>query len=274
MNIYECIERVGGTDKSEQPLDKILDDGGYTAIFRSIACVGDSLSSGTLEAVDEKETHTYHDCFEYSWGQYLSRMTGAKVYNFSCSGMTAMEYQRSFGNHINAWLPEKAAQAYILALGVNDLSNAFKHPLGSIEDIDLQDYTNNKPTFAGWYGKIVQRYKEIQPNAKFFFVSMPRSDLDSEEKAKERKNHAKLLHDMTKIFSNAYVIDLNQYAPVYDKEFREKFYLHGHLNPLGYQLTAKMIASYIDHIIRSAPKAFRQVGFIGKPQYSNQLDLE
>ncbi len=136
--------------------------------------------------------------------------------------------------------------------------------MGSINDIDLEDYRNNKPTYAGWFGQIVQRYKEIQPNAKFFFISMPQEWADTEAKIAQKKAHADLLYAMTGIFQNSYVVDLNKYAPVYDRSFAEKFYLHGHLNPMGYQLTAKMIASYIDYIIRQDPKAFRQVGFIGK----------
>ena len=273
MNINEYVQNTGKTmSKDEKPLDRIVDDGGYTAIFRTIACVGDSLASGEFEALDENGVRSCHDYYEYSWGQFIARMTGVTVYNFSRGGMTAKQYTESFASAINAWMPEKAAQAYVIALGANDINRGFD--IGSVEDIDLTDYNNNKPTFAGYYGQIIQRYKEIQPQAKFFFVTMPRSDGDDAEKAEKRRAHAQLLWDLTKIFSNSYVIDLNTYAPVYDGAFREKFYLHGHLNPMGYQLTAKMIASYMDYYIRKDPKAFRQVGFIGKPQYSETLDNE
>lgn len=37
----------------------------------------------------------------------------------------------------------------------------------------------------------------------------------------------------------------------------------GHLNPMGYALTAKMTASYIDYIIRHNTEDFKEVGFIG-----------
>lgn len=60
------------------------------------------------------------------------------------------------------------------------------------------------------------------------------------------------------------MIDLNKYAPVYDEEFKRRFYLGGHMNPMGYILTAKMTMSYIDYIIRQHPEDFAQVGFIGK----------
>ena len=51
--------------------------------------------------------------------------------------------------------------------------------------------------------------------------------------------------------------------PVYDDKFREKFYMLGHLNPMGYVFTAKMVASYIDYIIRHNMRDFNEVGFIG-----------
>ena len=54
--------------------------------------------------------------------------------------------------------------------------------------------------------------------------------------------------------------------------FKEKFYLYGHMNPMGYVLTAKMVASYMDYIIRSHPTEFSQVGFIGTEYYDKKLD--
>ena len=70
---------------------------------------------------------------------------------------------------------------------------------------------------------------------------------------------------LTAVFSNSYVIDLYNHAPVYDAAFRDKFFLGGHMNACGYILTAKMMASYIDYIIRHNIDDFKQVGFIGTP---------
>ena len=36
-----------------------------------------------------------------------------------------------------------------------------------------------------------------------------------------------------------------------------------HMTPTGYLLTARMIASYIDYIIRDDYQAFKTAGFIG-----------
>ena len=262
------IDDITNIRTDELPLDNLLENGGYTNIFPTIACIGDSLSSGEFEYVDPNNNRFFIDKFEFSWGQYIAKMTGNKVYNFSRGGMSAKEYMESFGQDNNLFSLDKKASAYIIALGVNDLL-CLNMPLGDTKDIDISNYQNNKDTFAGWYGQIISKYKEINPHAKFFFVSMPKEN-NIDDSIKEK--HSKLLHDLTKIYTNSYVIDLYKYAPIYDEEFKNKFYLEGHMNPAGYYLTAILISSYIDYIIRKDFKAFKQVGFIGCKEYKSELD--
>lgn len=241
--------------QNEQPLDRIVPNGGFTAIFRTIACVGDSLSSGEFEA-DAGEGSSYHDYYEYSWGQFLGRACGSKVYNFSRGGMTAKEYCDSFADFNRFWDPSMAAQCYVVALGVNDLIGQ-KKPLGKIDDT-----AEDGDTFAAYYLQILNRLRAIQPRAKFFLVTMP-DEGELEENREIKAAHAALLHEIAEKFDNTYVIDLFAYAPKYGKDFHEKFYLRGHLNPMGYQFTAEMIGSYIDYIIRHNMNDFKEVGFIG-----------
>ena len=251
--------------EGEKPLDILLEDGGFTSIFRTIGCVGDSLSSGEFEGKrSEDAPNSYHDFYEYSWGQFIARRTGSKVYNFSRGGMTAKEYMESFAEKNDFWAEDKKCQAYIFALGVNDILHC-KMPIGDIEDIDLDDYTKNKDTFCGYYAAIIQRLKLIQPRAKFFLMSMPRDVNREHDEAK--RLHAELLYKLAELFDNTYVLDFFKYAPVYDEDFQRRFYLAGHLNPMGYKLTADMVMSYIDYIIRSDPESFLQVGFIGTDFY-------
>ena len=253
--------------KGGDPLAELLPDGGYTAIFRRIACVGDSLSSGEFETVAEDGRHSFHDVYEYSWGQYLARMTGATVYNFSCGGMTARMYCESYAEENGFWDAGKACQAYIIALGVNDCLN-LGGEVGSVEDVDFSDPENNKKTFAGYYAKIIQKYRALQPYARFFLVTMPKDSYhDNEHLRKVKAEAAALLHAFAEKFPYTYVIDLYAHAPDYDTSFYEKFGLNGHLTPAGYLLTAKMIGTYIDYIIRSDLPAFKQVGLIERPEY-------
>lgn len=261
MNIkdyYACPE--------EKPLDRIPADGGFAGIFRTIGCIGDSLSSGEFESLDAEGKKGYHDMFEYSWGQYLGRLIGSKVYNFSRGGMTAIEYCKTFAEANHYWDEDKLCQCYIIALGVNDLFGR-KMPVGSIADINFDDCEkNNQETFAGWYAKIIQRLRALQPKARIFLVTMLHDGGEEHDRIVDM--HAELLHEMAKCFEFTYVIDLAKYGPLQDAEYRRNFYLGGHLNAAGYLLISRMIAAYMDYIIRNNPEDFTQVGFIGTPFFN------
>lgn len=258
MDIARFMAKPG-----EHPLDNILENGGFTGIFHTIACIGDSLASGEWETRNADGTWRYYDMFRYSWGQYIARMTGATVYNFSRSGMSASEYMNKFAIEKDYWNQKYASQAYIVAMGVNDITGilAGDIEMGSMADV-ADNWRDCKKTAIGYYAAMILRYKEISPDAKFFFVTQPRGNV------KEDRNHlqdvqAELLYQLAGKFGNCYVIDLRKYGPVYDDAFREMFYLHGHMSPMGYQLTAKMISSYIDFIIRNNPEDFLRVGLFG-----------
>lgn len=247
-------------DKAEKPLDRLVDSYSNTAIFRTMAFVGDSLSSGEFEFCDENNHHQYYDFYEYSWGQHIARKNGLKAYNFSRGGMTAKEYCESFADNMRFWDPQFACQCYIIALGVNDIHNAGQE-IGTVDGICREDYTKNAKNFIGYYAQIIQRLKTIQPRAKFFLMTMPK---ETSRRVQEKTvAHRKALYELAEFFDNTYVIDLYEYAPVYDDEFKKKFFMGGHMNPMGYVLTAHIAASYIDYIIRHNPEDFKEVGYIG-----------
>lgn len=81
---------------NERPLDRLVEGYSNTSIFRTMAFIGDSLSSGEFETLDGDGKRSYYDLFEYSWGQYIARHNGLKAYNFSRGGMTAKEYLEGF----------------------------------------------------------------------------------------------------------------------------------------------------------------------------------
>lgn len=252
--------------ENEKPLDTVSENGGYTAIFRTIACIGDSLSSGEFESDAGDGKSNYHDMFEYSWGQFIARMCGSTVYNLSRGGMTASEFCQSFADNMGFWNAKYASQAYIVALGVNDLFGQ-NRTIGSTADICDDDPEKNETTFAGYYAKILQKMKKIQPRAKFFLMTMPKESHDNEERTQKKLAHRTLLYDFAKKFENTYVLDLYEYAPVYDEEFKRCMFMRGHLNPMGYLYTARLVSSYIDYIIRKNPEDFAEVGFIGTSLY-------
>lgn len=166
------------------------------------------------------------------------------------------EYLDSFAEKNAFWGKDKACQAYVIALGVNDI---YGHDMeiGTIDDVDVNDYNNNKANFIGRYATIVSRYKEISPDAKFFFVTFPNSDTPS----RDDKTHGmiKALYSLSEVFDNSYVIDLYKYGPVFDRKFEKNYFLRHHMSPAGYNLFAHLIDSYIDYIIRHNPDDFKFV---------------
>ena len=189
MNILEYMG-----DENERPLDRIIEGGGFASLFRTFACVGDSLASGEFETLDADGNKSYHDLFEHSWGQYMARAMGSKAYNFSRGGMTARVYMESFADEMDFWNPDKAGQAYIVALGVNDISMNLREgwPLGSMDDVK-PDWRDNGKTFAGYYAAIIQRYKAISPDAKFFLLTMPVDPERVPERVPLEEEHARLV---------------------------------------------------------------------------------
>ena len=260
MEIYLTMDYPVFNDPNEKPLDRLLPDGGFCPIFRRIACVGDSLSSGEFQLMGEDGKWKFYDKFEYSWGQFIARTCGNTVYNFSAGGMTAKWYLH-FAEDMGYWNPDKKCQAYIIALGVNDLCNQHQE-VGDINDVDIDNPGNNPETFAGYYAEIIARYRKIQENPFFFFMTMPQGAPDDPVRAEYKLRHHELLNAFARIVPNAFVLDFYKFARPYDKQFNELYYLNGHLNPCGYLLTAKMVMSYIDYIIRHDVKKFELVGMM------------
>ena len=247
-------------NENEKPLEKLLPDSGFCGIFRTIGCVGDSLSSGEFQTPKGDGKWGYTDMFEYSWGQFIARAAGSTVYNFSKGGMTAKRYMTVFADEKGFWDPKLACQAYIIALGAND-QRELLCPMGDVSDVSADE--NHYPdTFGGHYCAIIRRLKTIQPNAKFFLMTMPRT-LDPVRNAKV-EHLANIIYKVAETFDNCYVMDFYKYAPVIDQLWKDKFWLNGHMNPMGYIMSAKQIMSYMDYIIRHNTKDFDMVGFIGK----------
>lgn len=258
-------------DQSELPLETLVSDGGYCGIFRTVGVIGDSLSSGEFEGTDENGNTTWTDMYDYSWGQVMARDTGSKVYNFSKGGLTAegfLTWTSDMASNpdklgFGAFDADKKCQAYIIALGVNDLL-VRNEPVGTKADININNPEQNADTFAGWYGAIISKLKAIQPDARIFLMTMPQDGNDDETAKALRKAHRDLLFDMEKLFGEyTYVLDFNTYAPVYDSAFKNQYYLGNHMNPAGYVQTARMVESYIDYIIRHNSADFAKIGFVG-----------
>lgn len=246
--------------EGENPLEKLVSDGGFCGIFRTIGIIGDSMASGELESYTEG-IQGFHDFYEYSWGQYMARTLGNKVYNFSKGGMTAKEFEENFAAECGAYSHEKLCQAYIIALGVNDSNRGFE--VGDVEKAFQENPSSANQSFLVYYARIIKSIKVRQPRAKIFLMTMPLPKT-SKEQRERRNSYNEGIRVLAEKYTNTYVLDFERYAPLLDEKFRKTFY-RGHMTATGYLVVAKMVMSYIDWIIRNNHDDFAEVGLIGTP---------
>ncbi len=268
-------------EKKFNAFTDLVPDGGMTAILRTVGVFGDSLASGEQEYTKEDGTNGYYDIYDLSWGQFMARKCGIQVTNYSRGGMTAYGFQ-GLAHQRMAWEHGHEHQAYILALGVNDsrrIDDLYKGEFGTMEDVDFDNHENNKGSFVGYYCKIIQQIKKVQPYARIFVTTIPKS-FEEEECAKTdevaakvkgiRDKHAEFLRDLPNHFDRLYVIDLRaQDYYINTEEFNRKYRLGGHLSNMGYKFFGDVFATYIDHIINEKPQEFSSVGLLGTP-YANK----
>lgn len=133
--------------------------------------IGDSWASGYLCYPNNVVIRSYAQ----SWPQTLARKSGNRVVNFSKDGL----YTRSWLTD-NVGLPFLLASdplpLYIINLGINDNTQITNGTLavGTIDDVHIEDYTQNPDTFFGNYGRIIGNIQAHAPNAKIICVSVMR----------------------------------------------------------------------------------------------------
>lgn len=139
----------------------------YTSfsMFENFGVIGDSYASGCIYV-----NNNFNQKYELSWGQQLARKCGNICTNFSTSGVNTRTWLTE--PHCYSLLQsESAKQFYWLCLGINDM-NLGESYIGSINDIDDNDYHNNADTFYGNYGRIISIVKEKAPNAKIIISTI------------------------------------------------------------------------------------------------------
>ncbi len=255
-------------------------DGGMTAALRSIAIFGDSLASGEQEYTKEDGTNGYYDNYELSWGQFMARKCGIKVTNYSRGGLCAKTFQ-GIAHALRAWDEGSKHNAYIIAFGVNDtrrIDDLYGGEFGSMDDVDMNNHENNKGSFVGSYAKIIQQIKALQPYARIFVTTIPRSfkneelrktDEVTEKVEAYRDRQAEFLRSLPNYFDRTYVIDLRAMDFFTDTEdFNNRYRLGGHLSNMGYKYFGDVFATYIDHIMNEKPQDFASVGLIGTSMFN------
>ena len=252
---YEGLKDIKALSMNDElldnPLNVIKETAGYTRIFNSIGCIGDSVTKGYVTSSSGGV-----DLVDYSFPSYLEKICGNKVYNWGVSGATSkswLEGHKGSTAHIECFDGNHKCDAYIIGLGANDGKNNGV-PVGSLDDIK-ENYNDNPNTFYGNMDKIIRKIKEIQPKAKIFLTTYLIYDLS------RILPYEKATRILTTKYKDCYLLDLHLYG---EKYYDDYDYSDGHhKNALGYLKKAHIIATYIDWVIRNNKADFMNVQFIG-----------
>lgn len=229
-------------------------------VFKTVGCIGDSLASGEVYYKKQDGTYGGLDLYDYSWGQYMAKMSGNTYYNFSSGGLTTRSWLTASRGASLAFDGNHKCTCYLIGLGQNDKAKLGSNYLGTIEDINDDDYTQNADTYYGNYGKIISMCKNEMPKCKIFLFTDPLYT-DSEEFNTAIKNIAN--H-----FDGVYLIDLSKEEyDLYHTGFLGQQKRSGHYNAIGYKYMANMIADKISKYIYNHYSEFKEVEFIDTDYY-------
>ena len=199
LSNYDALESMQNEiDEIKNNINKtnIVADNLYYGIPK-MGIIGDSLASGATY----DGTRTL-DHYEYSWGKHMERASGQIYKWFSFGGATTRSWlsNQTYGLS-KALQEENYCNCYIMGLMVNDQWSLGADYLGTISDIK-DDFTQNSDTFYGNYAKIIQNITSVNPNAKFFVLTNPRSN----DGLYASYNQA--VKDIANKFGNVYLIDM------------------------------------------------------------------
>jgi lysophospholipase L1-like esterase len=143
------------------------------SIFQKFGVIGDSFASGSLHHPDDGG---WTGNYDMSWPQILARQTGSQAVNFTKGGLSTKTWLENTTWGLAKLLATEAQQLYIIALGINDSTQigAGTLSLGTIADVDTEDYTQNPNTFYGNYGRIIGNILAHAPYAKIACLSVAR----------------------------------------------------------------------------------------------------
>lgn len=248
------------------PLSKLDMSPTFITMFRKIVCIGDSLTQGEFDVTSGSNKFP-----QFSWVAQMGKMTGVPCVNLGIGShsasrsatypwlKTALQESGAIASPFETTdFTENPADAYIIALGTNDIGDLGSFTGDLSTDINDADYLQNAHTSVGGYAEIIQRIIEMQPKAKIFCVTIPQT----------RNNATTRLEANTKIKSIAskfgcYIIDLETYGEGEKGDYKDFYKNSSHSNALGHNLRAREYIAYIDWIVENNLDDFRNVQFIG-----------
>ena len=210
--------------------------GDEISVFNKILCVGDSLTSGTFNYI-ENRTDKYINDPKYSYPTHLKKLTGVETVNKGSGGASSAEWFEQYGSS-----DLSGYDAAIIQLGVNDYYR----------------YGGWTETSSTAFRNIVNKLKTENKNIKIFVATIiPATSY--------RASTFNVISEGIRAFvtelsdPDVILLDIAEHGHTADMAA----YNCGHLSALGYYRLAKDYKAYISYYINQHPSEFREVQFIG-----------
>lgn len=214
----------------------------YTCVnmFENIASVGDSFTEGSI-------VNSNNQWVSYPNISYIATMgnrAGIPWFNYGKGGSTTKSYQTS--TEFNKLLTDEARKMYFISFGINDANQNMN--VGTVDDINDSDYTQNADTFYGNYGALIQRIINHAPNSKLILIKPMRE-------GSQYTNYS----DAVDIIGNHYNIPvINPFNDVFfQSQFFKNYQSSNHPTAMGYAGMGLAIERLFSKCVFENPNYFK-----------------
>ena len=219
-------------DYAEHPCDYPGDE---ISAFTHGICIGDSLTSGTMNYNDNGTKYISYD--KYSFPRCLERLTGISIENKGRGGNSSAEWYEAMKD-----VDLSGYDFCIMQLGVNDAIR----------------YSGWTQTSIDGFNNIISKLKQENPHIKIFVANIiPATSYSAANHlavSEGIKGYVTSLND-----PDVFFLDIQQYG----NTKKSPAYNCGHLSAFGYWRLAQDYKAYISYIMSRDPMSFREIQFIG-----------
>ena len=216
-------------------------------IFQKVVCCGDSYTSGHMSDASGVATPTNE---KYAWPHFMGKLTGSNWVNCGCSGCNVLTWQ-THARGLPAAQTAGKAQAYVIGLMINDVSNSDRAvELGTADDIGT-----DAQTYYGGMSAIIRKLNEISPNAKIFVNTCPKT-------GEKYTTYNQAVRDIVNAYKETYpvhCIDLEARKDLYNNSSLTADAWYGHYTAIGYEQFAEIYAYILSQYINEHVSDFQNV---------------
>lgn len=230
----------------ENVLERLITSKSTCRIFKKVVCCGDSYTSGHIHLNGSTADGTNED---YSWVHYMGAITGNEWVNCGSSGANVWNWQTR-GRGLPKAKSVGKAQAYIIGLMLNDVSETMGEPLGTMDDIG----TENNTYYAGM-SKLIRELNSISPNAKIFVNTCPKENDTIALYNEAVRNIVAYYKDVYPI----HCIDLYEKRDLYKVNSLISDLVNGHYTAIGYEQFAEIYSYVLSEYINNHVSEFQDV---------------